>query len=94
MGGNPAEVRDLLKFGFVFMATGFMAMGVAYLVRIFVLRNGEEAAGFYQSAYTLGGLTLASFCKQWARISSRLTAVAQDNSHVTAWSTNRPKSAC
>ena len=34
-----AEVSGLLKLGFVFMASGFMTMGVAYLVRIIVLRK-------------------------------------------------------
>ena len=75
-------MRDLLKLGFVFMATGFMAMGVAYLVRIFVLRKiGEEAAGFYQSAYTLGGLYVGFILQAMgADFFPRLTAVAQDNS--------------
>jgi antigen flippase len=50
------ETWSLLKLGSVFMASGFMTMGVAYLVRIMVLRNlGIGATGLYQSAWGLGG---------------------------------------
>jgi enterobacterial common antigen flippase len=75
------EVSGLLKLGFVFMTTGFMAMGVAYLVRIIVLRKlGEDAAGFYQSAWTLGGLYVGFILQAMgADFFPRLTAVAQDN---------------
>ena len=80
-GEVSAEARDLLKLGFVFMATGFMAMGVAYLVRIIVLRTmGEDAAGFYQSAWTLGGLYVGFILTAMgADFFPRLTAVAHDN---------------
>ncbi len=76
-----AEVSGLLKLGVVFMASGFMAMGVAYLVRIIVLRKmGEDAAGFYQSAWTLGGLYVGFILQAMgADFFPRLTAVAQDN---------------
>ena len=51
------EASALLKLGFAFMASGFMTMGMAYAVRIIVLRNvGVEATGLYRSAWTLGGL--------------------------------------
>ena len=51
------EAASLLKLGFAFMASGFLTMGAAYAVRIMVLRMvGLEAAGYYQSAWTLGGL--------------------------------------
>ena len=58
-----------------------MAMGVAYLVRIIVLRKmGEDAAGFYQSAWTLGGLYVGFILQAMgADFFPRLTAVAQDN---------------
>ena len=50
------ETWDLLKLGSVFMASGFMTMGVAYFVRITVLRTiGFAATGLYQSAWNLGG---------------------------------------
>lgn len=75
------EVSELLKLGFVFMASGFMAMGVGYLIRIIVLRKmGEDAAGFYQSAWTLGGLYVGVILQAMgADFFPRLTAVAQDN---------------
>jgi PST family polysaccharide transporter len=51
------EASALLKLGSAFMASGLMTMGVAYAVRIMVLRRvGSEATGLYQSAWTLGGL--------------------------------------
>ena len=50
------ETWDLLKLGSVFMASGFMTMGVAYFVRITVLHKlGFAATGLYQSAWNLGG---------------------------------------
>ena len=75
------QILGLLKLGFVFMLTGFMSMGVAYLVRIIVLRKiGEEAAGFYQSAWTLGGLYVGFILQAMgADFFPRLTAVAKDN---------------
>jgi antigen flippase len=54
------ESAALLKLGFAFMSSGLMTMGVAYVVRITVLRKvGMEATGLYQSAWTLGGLYVA-----------------------------------
>lgn len=51
------ELSALLKLGFVFMSSGLMIMGTAYVVRIIILRKiGFEATGLYQSAWTLGGL--------------------------------------
>lgn len=51
------EVRSLLKLGLAFMASGLLMMGAAYAVRIILIRHaGLEAAGLYQSAWTVGGL--------------------------------------
>jgi PST family polysaccharide transporter len=51
------EAYALLKLGSAFMASCLMTTGVAYAVRIMLLRRiGFEATGFYQSAWTLGGL--------------------------------------
>jgi PST family polysaccharide transporter len=75
------EAAALLKLGFVFMATGFMTMGIAYAVRIMVLRKvGIEGTGFYQAAWVLGGL-YAGFILQamGADFYPRLTASAHDN---------------
>jgi antigen flippase len=75
------EVAALLKLGFAFMAVTFMTMGIAYAVRIIILRKvGLEAAGIYQSAWTLGGL-YAGFILQamGADFYPRLTASANDD---------------
>lgn len=75
------EAAALLKLGFAFMASGLMVMGVAYAVRIIVLRKvGFEAAGLYQSAWTLGGLYVGFVLQAMgADFYPRLTAVAKDN---------------
>ncbi len=50
------EARELLKLGSVFMASGFMTLGVAYFIRITILHEvGFAATGLYQSAWNLGG---------------------------------------
>jgi enterobacterial common antigen flippase len=75
------EVAALLKLGFVFMASSFLTMGAAYAVRTMVIRMvGFEAAGFYQSAWTLGGLYVGFILgAMGADFYPRLTAVARDN---------------
>lgn len=75
------EVADLLKLGFAFMASGLMTMGVAYGVRVAILRKvGFEAAGLYQSAWTLGGLYVGFILQAMgADFYPRLTASAADN---------------
>lgn len=51
------ESAALLKLGFAFMISSMMTLGVAYGVRVIVLQKlGLQATGFYQSAWTLGGL--------------------------------------
>src|SRR4029077_7872907 len=70
-----------LKLGAVFAAAGFMTTGIAYAVRIMLLRNvGFEAAGYYQSAWTLGGLYVGFILQaMMADFYPRLTANANDN---------------
>jgi PST family polysaccharide transporter len=75
------EALELLKLGFAFSASAIMSVGAAYVVRVIVLRRlGEEAAGFYQAAWTIGGL-YAGFILQamGTDFFPRLTAVARDN---------------
>ena len=75
------EAAELLKLGAVFAAAGFMTTGIAYAVRIMLLRKvGFDATGYYQSAWTLGGLYV-SFILQamMADFYPRLTASAHDN---------------
>lgn len=75
------EAAALLKLGLAFMASSFMTMGIAYAVRIMVLRKvGLEATGVYQSAWTLGGLYVGFILQAMAAdFYPRLTASAQDN---------------
>ena len=56
-GSAAHEAAELLRIGFAFMASGMLAMGSAYAVRMLVSRNiGLDAAGLYQSAWMVGGL--------------------------------------
>ncbi len=80
----PAMAREtsaLLKLGFAFMSSGLMTMGVAYVVRIVILRQvGIEATGLYQSAWALGGLYVGFILQAMAAdFYPRLTAKADDN---------------
>jgi PST family polysaccharide transporter len=77
-----SETSALLKLGFVFMATGLMAMGSSYLVRVIVLRKLDiEAVGFYSAAWGFGGLYVKFILDAMgADFYPRLTAVAKDNS--------------
>jgi PST family polysaccharide transporter len=70
-----------LKLGFAFMSSGLVAMGVAYAVRVLVLRTvGFAAAGFYQAAWTLGGLYVGIILQAMAAdFYPRLTAAAHDD---------------
>jgi O-antigen/teichoic acid export membrane protein len=86
---SGAEVREeasaLLKLGFAFMVSGLLTMGVAWAVRVIVLRVvGVEAAGFYQAAWAIGGL-YAGFILQamGTDFYPRLTAVAFDDAECT-----------
>jgi len=75
------EAAALLKLGFAFMSSGLMTLGVAYFVRITVLRKvGFAGAGLYQSAWTLGGLYVGFILQAMAAdFYPRLTAAARDN---------------
>lgn len=75
------EAAALLKIGCTFMASGLLMMGAAYAVRIMVVRMiSLEAAGHYQSAWTLGGLYVGFILQAMgADFYPRLTAVAKDN---------------
>jgi PST family polysaccharide transporter len=75
------EASALLSLGFAFMASGLLTLGAAYAIRIIVLRQiGFEAAGLYQSAWTLGGLYVGFILQAMgADFYPRLTAIAKDN---------------
>jgi PST family polysaccharide transporter len=76
------EASALLKLGFAFMASGLMVTGASYAIRVFILRKvGFEAAGLYQSAWTLGGTYVGVILGAMGTdFYPRLTAVAGDNS--------------
>jgi antigen flippase len=75
------EAASLLKLGFAFMASGFLTMGAAYAVNIMVLRMVSlEGAGYYQSAWSLGGLYVGFIlAAMGADFYPRLTIVNKDN---------------
>ena len=75
------EASALLKLGSVFMMGGLLLTGVDYLVRILILRKaGLDAAGLYQSAWTLGGLYVGFIVQAMAAdFYPRLTASASDD---------------
>jgi len=79
------ETASLLKLGVVFMASGFLMLGAAYAVRTMVLRmEGLAAAGYYQSAWTVGGLYVGFILQAMGTdFYPRLTGVAQDNAACT-----------
>ena len=70
------EAFALLKLGAAFMASGLLTLGVAYVVRIMILRDlGLPATGLYQAAWTLGGLYVAFILQAMAAdFYPRLTA--------------------
>jgi PST family polysaccharide transporter len=76
-----SETSALLKLGVVFMASGMMPLGVAYLVRVIVVHKFSlEAAGYYQSAWVLGGFYFGFILQAMgADFYPRLTAVASNN---------------
>jgi PST family polysaccharide transporter len=75
------ETEELLKLGLAFTTSALMSLGTGYLIRVLVLRKlGADAAGFYQAAWSIGGL-YAGFILQamGADFFPRLTAIANDN---------------
>lgn len=81
LGAVVQDTTALLRIGSAFMASALMMTGVAYFVRLAVLRQlGYDAAGLYQSAWTLAGI-YAGFILQamGADFYPRLTAVASNH---------------
>jgi antigen flippase len=75
------EAAALLKLGAAFMASGLMVMGAAYAIRLMVRQKiGLDAAGLYQSAWTLGGLYVGFILQAMGSdFYPRLTAVSANN---------------
>ena len=81
---TPSQVRQeaagLLRLGLAFVASSFMGIGTAYLIRLMVLRHdGYGAAGLYQAAWTLGGLYIGFVLQAMGTdFLPRVTGVADD----------------
>jgi len=75
------ETSALLRLGIVFMASGLMGFGSAYLVRVLILHRLDlQAAGFYQSAWLVGGYYINFILQAMGTdFYPRLTAVAGDH---------------
>ena len=78
------EAKPLLGLGVVFMASGLMTSGVAYLTQVMVIRQmGLHAAGLYQAAFSLASVYVGVILSAMgADYYPRLTAVAGDNAEV------------
>jgi len=74
------QTSALLKLGLAFMSSSLITMGIAFIVRLLLLRKeGFGAAGLYQSAWTLGGLYVGFILQAMgADFYPRLTAAAKD----------------
>ena len=75
------EASALLKLGIVLMLGNLMQSALGYMVRTLILhKEGLNAAGLYQSAWTLGGMYVGFIIKAMtADFYPRLTAAANDN---------------
>lgn len=86
MSGNALAMESaaLLRLGLVFMVSGVLTFGAAYIVRIIVLHlESVEAMGLYQAAWAIGGL-YGGFILQamGTDFYPRLTGVANDHPNV------------
>jgi enterobacterial common antigen flippase len=75
------EAGALLKLGAVFMANAVLMAGATYAIRILVRnRIGLEAAGLYQSAWSIGGLYVGFILQAMGSdFYPRLTGIGHDN---------------
>lgn len=83
-GAFTDEAAALLRLGLVFMASGVLTFGAAYVIRIIILHaEGVAAMGLYQAAWAIGGL-YGGFILQamGTDFYPRLTGVAKDNREV------------
>jgi enterobacterial common antigen flippase len=82
---TAAQVRQessaLFKLGLAFMASAVLTTAAAYVIRIIVRdAAGLEAAGLYQSAWSIGGLYVGFVLQAMGSdFYPRLTAVAYDD---------------
>jgi len=78
------EARPMLKLGLVFVSTGLMGAGVAYLTRVIVIRKlGLEASGLYSAAWMLSSYYVGFILgAMGADFYPRLTGVNQNHAVV------------
>lgn len=75
------ETAALLRLGLAFLASAMLVSGAAYAARVLVLRSlGLESTGYYQAAWTLGGLYVGFVLQAMgADFYPRLVGVASDH---------------
>lgn len=82
---DTAIVREegsaLARLGVAFLVSNLLMMSSAYVIRVIVSREaGMEATGYYQAAWTVGGLYVGMILQSMgADFYPRLTAVAADH---------------
>jgi PST family polysaccharide transporter len=78
------EAKPMLKLGLVFVSSGLMSAGVAYLTRVIIIRKiGLEANGLYSSAWMLSSYYVGFILgAMGADFYPRLTEVNQNHAEV------------
>jgi len=81
MREQAREAAPLVKLGLAFMLSGFFVLAASYATRIMVVRTVSiEGAGFYQAAWTLGGIYVGFILSAMgADFYPRLAAVADQH---------------
>lgn len=75
------EVAGLLKLGSAFLVSGLMTLGSAYAIRALIFQQlGDEAAGLYQAAWSVGGMYVGFILQSMASdFYPRLAATGRDD---------------
>lgn len=83
-GETWCEAKPMLKLGLVFMSSGLMTAGVAYVIRVMIIRKlGLEANGVYTAAWTLSSYYVGFILSAMgADFYPRLTGVHKNNNEV------------
>jgi enterobacterial common antigen flippase len=77
-----AEIKKMLKLGFVFMTTALMSVGTLFLVRVIIMNKlGIEATGFFQASWSIAMLYTGFVLQAMATdFFPRLSALSADQS--------------
>jgi enterobacterial common antigen flippase len=75
------QIVILLRLGFVFMSTGFLAEGTQYVIRVLINRElGLEATGYFHAAWTISMLYVGFILNAMGTdFYPRLTALSNDH---------------